>query len=81
MHIYIPTWVFYLPLFYLGIGVLLYVPLVVWGNRFISGKPSLWRAISPKRLFQGIFASAIAWPIILGVSVYTEIDYRKKGYL
>jgi len=82
MHVYIPVvpilWVL---LWYGFVGIALYGPLMTWQNRFISGNRSAWDGMRPRLVLRGILASMVAWPIILGYNIKTEIHYRKKGYL
>lgn len=63
---------------YAIIGALLFVPLVYWQARFISGNRGAWEGV---RVIQGFIQTLIAWPTMLGYSIKTEITYRKKGYL
>lgn len=63
---------------YMIIGALLFVPLVYWQARFISGNRGAWEGV---RVTKGFVASLFAWPSFLGYTIFTEIQYRKKGYL
>lgn len=65
------------------IGILLFVPLVFWQARFISsyGTPFQRPAFEGVKIGKGLLLSAICWPILLGYTIKTEIEYRRKGYL
>lgn len=85
MHVYIPiAGILQFLFIYFIIGMVLYIPLAMWSQRFIAGKPSVWAVwdrMQARTVFKGMFASTAFWPIILGASIRTEIRYRKKGYL
>lgn len=79
MNIYIPViGILWFLLAYAIIGLILFVPLVYWQNRFISGNRPVWEGV---HILKGIFFSVIVWPIMLGYTIKTEIRYRKKGIL
>lgn len=84
MNVYIPlVGIAQFLLGYALIGLILFVPLVYWQARFISSyrtafQRSAWEGV---KVWRGILMSLIAWPIMLGYTIKTEIEYRKKGYL
>lgn len=78
MHVYIPIGaVITVILAYMLIGVVLFIPLLIWQGRFINGM-NWWEG---NNFGRGIVISAIAWPFILGFNIKTEIRYRRKGLL
>lgn len=84
MNIYIPIVPIAIGLvIYLVIGLLLFVPLVYWQRRFLSDYRSPYRrpVFEGIRIFKGLIASSLFWPVMIGYYAYTEIRYRKKGYL
>lgn len=82
MNIYIPiVGIQQVLAVYAVIGVLLYLPLVVWQNRFISGNRGTFDGMRKRHVVKGILASAVVWPILLGYNIKTELRYRRKGLL
>lgn len=63
---------------YVVVGMIAYIPFVLWSNRFIASKP---KGLSRARFGWAMIASIVLWPIVLISLIRTEIDYRKKGYL
>mgnify|MGYP006194027851 CR=1 FL=1 len=79
MNVYIPIMgILQFLAVYAIVGALLFVPLVYWQARFISGNRGAWEGV---RTVQGFFQSLIAWPTMLGYTIFTEIKYRRKGIL
>lgn len=74
MTIYLPPVLFVALAAYFVLGIILYVPLVYWSNRFISPKGSPWRGASIGRVAVRIFISGVFWP----VDIYTSIRYEIK---
>jgi hypothetical protein len=68
---------------YAFVGIILYMPLVMWQARFINNATAwgTWDNMPLKTLLKGIGVCILAWPMILGYNIKTEISYRKKGYL
>ena len=84
MEIYIPVMgIIQFLIGYALVGILLYIPLFMWQNRFISGGTAWngWDKMKARTLIKGILLTMLAWPIIFVYNVKTEIEYRKKGYL
>lgn len=79
MTVYIPLMgILYFVGIYALIGLLLLVPLAWWQNRFISGNRSWADGV---RWNRAVWQTMLVWPTILGYSIYTEIRYRRKGWL
>lgn len=81
MNVYIPLLpILWVLVAYVMVGLLLFVPFVYWQHRFVSNRKS-FKVWSGVHVFKGLFFCAVAWPIMLGYNIKTEVHYRKKGYL
>jgi hypothetical protein len=76
MHIFIPLWVLYIPVVYLAIGIVLYVPMCFWSFRVIAKGKWSWK----RQIFNPeIFLSWLAWPYIAYTLTRMEMRrYRKS---
>jgi hypothetical protein len=64
--------------FYVFVGLVLYTPLLLWSNRFVSGDRQVSLAdYNIKRVLK----SMVLWPVLTVACAVTEIRYRRKGYL
>jgi hypothetical protein len=76
MSIFIPLWVFYGLAVYYGVGLVLYVPLVYWHNKFISGNLGPFHHIRFIRVLTGLFlASGLCWPYMVYLGLRNEWRY------
>ena len=73
--------VLWVVLAYAAVGIILFVPLILWSNRFVSGRSKVWAHLTFKHIIYALIQSAALWPAILFVCIQTEIRYRRKGYL
>lgn len=74
----IPVEVFYALGAYFAAGIVLYVPLMYWMDKFISPSGYLWRDATVFRIIISLIACGVVWTYLVWDCLKNE---RKYGFL